>query len=157
MKDVKSFWDGLSSMQKIIVIILIIVLIWVIWNKTKGTIKGVARDISNNSEAGKLQKAGMKASYPAEKYKGWANEIFNALDPAGSVEKTIYRILGYMNNDVDFIKLDQAFGVREATDNYFGLVADKDFNGWIIDEFQPDEVAKCNAILKSHGVTKRFK
>jgi hypothetical protein len=157
MKGIKSFWDGLSSMQKMIVVVLIIVILWVIWNKTKGTIKGVARDISNNSEAGQLQQAGMQASYPAENYKGWAKEIFNALNPAGSVEQTVYRILGYMNNDVDFIKLDQAFGVREASDNWFGLVEDKDLNGWILDEFSSEEVAKCNAILKSHGVTKRFR
>jgi hypothetical protein len=156
MKDISSSWESLKSSQKIFLVVTTIVVLFVLWNKFKGQIKAAGKTISNTSEVGALNNNGIKASYPREKYKTFAKYLFNAIDPWNTDEQTVFGLFGYLKNDVDFIELDKAFGVKTPTDNYFGLVADKNMRDFIKASMSVDEIKQLNQVIKNNGMTKRI-
>lgn len=156
MQSIFNWWKGLTSAQKFTVLVIIAVLIWILRNSIKGAVSGAANAVQNVSESAMLQANGIKASYPDSTYKSMATKLFDAMDGYGTDEDVIFEQFDKLKNDVDFIKLDKAFGVRTASDNLFGMIEPTDMKGWIRDDLSPALIANLNARLKSNGVTKRL-
>ena len=152
----RDFWDGLTSAQKMIVVLIVIILLWILWNRTKGTIQGWGTALQAGGEISQLEAAGLKATYTANQYKSMANNLFDAMDGFGTDTETIYTVFKKLQNDIDFIKLDAAFGVRTATDNLFGLMEAEDLSGWIKDDLSQTEITKLNNQLRNQGISKQF-
>lgn len=150
------FWNDLTGGQKLMAIVIAIILLWLFWNTLKGAYRSASNTLQNSGEMAALSASGIKASYSPDEYKSMANKLYEAMDGWGTDSPAIFSIFGKLNNDVDFIKLDQAFGVREATDNMFGLYSAEDLEGWIVDDLSTSEITQLNSILKKRGITKRF-
>lgn len=156
MKKVGEFWHSLSPQGKLIVILIILIILFVLRNKIKGSIQAAGKSIQNQSEVAVLQAHGIKATYSEDKYKKLADYLYRSMDGWGTDSEAVYNAFEQLRNDVDFILLDRAFGIRTASDNLFGLLEDEDLKGWIREDLSATEVQKLNTILKNRGITKRF-
>jgi len=157
MKKLKDIWSKLTPRQRFIAFVVAVLLIWWLWNKFKPAIKSAAKNVQNTSETAMLQQQGIKPSYKAEVYNQFADNLYKYMDGSGTDEEGVYRVFKYIHNDADFLKLDSAFGIREAIDNLFGFIEAEDLNGWITADFSSSEVKKLNSYLKTKGITKQFK
>lgn len=156
MKSLSNWWNGLTSNQKFFVVVFLIVTIWVLRNAIKGAIQGASDKIQQQSETTMLQAQGIKPSYSDSEYKSMANKLFDAMDGYGTDDDVVFAQFDRLNNDVDFIKLDKAFGVRTASDNFFGLIEPTDLRGWIRDDLSSESIATLNQRLKQSGISKRI-
>lgn len=152
----KQFWNNLSSMQKVFVIVIAIILLWVFWNTLQGYYMTAKNTLQNTGEMAGLQSQGITPTYTAAQYSDMADSLFTAMDGYGTNEDKIYAVFNKLRNDADFIKLDQAFGVRGATDDLFGFYAATDLQGWIIDDLDSSEITKLNNILRKKGISHTF-
>lgn len=156
MKSLTNWWNGLTSNQKFFVVVFLIVTIWVLRNAIKGAIQGASDKVQQQSETAMLQAQGIKPSYSESEYKSMANKLFEAMDGWGTNDDVVFAQFDRLNNDVDFIKLDKAFGVRTASDNMFGLIEPQDLRGWIRDDLSSESIATLNQRLKQSGISKRI-
>lgn len=152
----KNFWAGLSSMQKTVFVIILIVFIYIIWNRFKGSITAFGNRMQAGGEIAQLSNQGINPSYTSQQYSKMADDLFDAMDGFGTNTNVIYNTFKLLKNDADFIKLDTAFGVREASDNLFGLMEQEDLTGWIKDDLSTSEIAKLNKQLANQGISKSF-
>ena len=76
----------------------------------------------------------------------------------GTDENAIFEVFGSLRTNGDFIKLKQAFGIREYSGGYLpGFVSpDLGLDGWIQQELDGSEINELNAILQRKGITYRF-
>jgi hypothetical protein len=127
--------------------------------------------VQQSSEIKDLENAGQKASYPDSQYKSWADGIVNQFSGcdfaienfalsnlfASYSGQYLYNILQKLNNNVDFLKLQTAFGVR--TYDQCG-VFNGDFTGNLTqavnDEFSASEIEECNKLFAKKGIIYRF-
>lgn len=152
----KIFWDGLTSMQKIMVVIIAMIIIWVLWNRFKGAYTAIENSVQAGGEIAQLSSQGIKATYTTAQYNSMADDLYEAMNGWGTDSNTIYATFKKLKNDVDFIKLDTAFGVREASDNLFGMLEEEDLQGWILDDLSKTQIDKLNKQLKNQGISKSF-
>ncbi len=156
MKSVFDFWNKLEPREKLLLIIVILIIVWISRNKIKGFLNGVGKTLQNQSEISKLKSNGIKQTYDEEKYKKLADYLFRAMDGGGTYTEDVYNAFEQLRNDVDFLKLEMAFGVRTASTNFFGMIEDEDLKGWIKGDLSESEISKLNNILKVRGISKRF-
>jgi hypothetical protein len=154
MNAIKQWWSGLSSMQKIIATIIIAVIVWLLIKWIKGYMEALQANIKNKSEIQVLQSQGIQQSYKWEKYQGWANELERAMDGPGTDEKTIFRIFGYMNNDIDFLRLFDAFGMRKGTYEWFSDPTN--LREWLKGDLSSRSISSLNQVLAAKNMTKRI-
>lgn len=110
-------------------------------------------DENTKTDLNKLQSEGIKPSYPDTSYANWANQLESAFLIAwGTNEDAVYRIFGYMKNDADVIKLEEAFGLRRME----WTLAKANLAMMIDYEMSNSEISKINEILKSKGITRRY-
>ncbi len=156
MKGIANWWGGLTSQQKLVVVLITIAFIWIVRNSIKGAVRGAEGAVQNVSETAVLQANGIQASYTDSQYKAMAEKLFTAMDGPGTYDDDIFSVFDKLNNDIDFIKVDKAFGVREASDNLFGIFASEDLRGWLKDDLSAEQIVTLNKRLKSNGVSKRI-
>jgi hypothetical protein len=118
------------------------------------------RKQSDVAEQQALQQEGSSsaATYPDSQFYGWANRLENAMFDIGTDENAIFEVFGSLRTNGDFIKLKQAFGVREYSGGFLpGFVSpDLGLDGWIQQELDGSEINELNAILQRKGITYRF-
>jgi hypothetical protein len=156
LKTAQNWWKSLSPGQQLFVVIIIVVIIWIARNSIRGYVEGAQNAIQNVSEEQALNNAGIKATYTNSQYKAMADTLYSAMDGYGTDEEPIFNTFKKLKNDVDFVRLDDAFGVREASDNLFGMLAPADMRTWLKDDLGEAEIKTLNAKLKSQGITKRI-
>jgi hypothetical protein len=125
----------------------------------------------------RLSGNGMKASYSRTQYRTWANSLEQAYEgcdlsgqitwgadsPLGAVSfwsNSGYKtasIFNQLKNDVDYLELSIAWGVRTYDDcGYFtGDVKDVDLAKAIQDELTAREISNLNQILSKKGIKYR--
>ena len=175
-------WSGLPTWAKGIIAVGGLAIIYF---TGKGIIKRLARakesqdskesvkDASNDRAS--LLRKGLKPSFPPTQYKGWANAIeqsFEGCDPFGNVtwgadsplgtvsywSKSGYnvaKIFAQLKNDVDFLTLVLAWGVRtyDECGILTGNVEDVDLFKAIDHELTDAERRDLNKILAKKGIT----
>jgi hypothetical protein len=133
--------------------------------------KDNATVIQQQNEAKALEQTGMKPSYPDSQYKAWGDAIQKQFDGcdfsfgnfvlpnifASYSGYKVYQILDKLKNNLDFLKLSSAYGVRTydqcgwGTGNFTGSLASA-----ISDELTESEVTELNKLLAKKGITYRF-
>lgn len=103
-----------------------------------------------NAEEAALINTGMKLSYSKAMYQSFANDLETAMAGPGANYIAVYNIFKKMENDLDVIELNKAFGIRSAF-----LSSAADLKGWLLDESMLD-IGKINQILSSKGITKLY-
>ena len=129
----------------------------------------------SEAERRRLQGTGIRASYPASQYTTWANSIeqaFDGCDPTGQLTwgadsplgavsfwsssgYKVATILAQLKNDLDYLNLTTAWGIRtyDACGWFTGNVTDVDFAKAVADELSAREISNLNEILKKKGIT----
>ena len=103
-----------------------------------------------------------KVSYTATSYQNMAKRIYNAFEQNYGVynslfdsvnEKEIYAVFGLLKNNLDYLELKKAFGVKPIPTAFFRLVTDPvDMETWLTNALSTSERAQLNKILKTKGI-----
>lgn len=97
-------------------------------------------------------------TYPDSQFYAWANRLEQSMFDIGTDENAIFEVFGSLRNNADFVKLKQAFGIRNYTGGYVpGFLSDDlSLDGWIAQELDSSEISALNSILQRKGITYRF-
>lgn len=105
------------------------------------------------NEINKLQKSGVKPTYPDSNYSQWANAIYSAgFNTLGTDEQTIYDICKKMVNDLDVAKLIVAFGEQRVEFSFQELP----LGAWLRTELSASEINVINNIFAQRNIKYRF-
>lgn len=148
-----SWMDEITPKRAILMIIILIIIAVVIWVSSV-YIKKLIGKIKGDSEIADEELKGISATYSEAEYHTFAEKLFNAMNGAGTDKPTILSVFRQIKNNVDFLKLNNAFGNRKSTYWWFGNESG-DLNQWITDEGD-NLVVEINQILAQNGVTKRY-
>lgn len=126
-------------------------------------------------ERSEFENNGMQASYANSQYQAWASSLltqFTGCDfslpfpipglPDGAdlsnSGKLLYSIVIKLRNNVDFLKLVEAWGVRtyDACGPFTGDVENVNLYQAVQDELQTNEIKGLNAYLNKQGITYTF-
>lgn len=146
MGKLGKWWGGLSSKEKFVIVLILVLLIWVIRNSIQGAVRGAKTNVQGTAEIIALQANGIKQSYSDSYYDTLANKLETAIKGWGTDEQAVYSVFDKLNNNVDFIKLEKAFSVRES----------QDMREWLKGDLDTEEIKKLNARLKANGITKKI-
>lgn len=102
------------------------------------------------------QQLGYKESFPDIAYMNFADRLYQAMRYSGTDEKTIYNVFDQMKNDLDVLKLTQAYGVRQLY--VFGLPDGnpKNLAESLASELSAREISSLNAILRKNQIKISF-
>jgi hypothetical protein len=183
MKENKALelWNGLPTWAKGVIAVGGVAIvyfagrgIWKQFRKSKDTEKQRESLRTQRQEINQLQNLGQRPSFPQSQYKSWADRIQNQYDGADFKQnlfdydipvlgtwsgsgKVTAQIISQLKNNLDFLKLSEAYGVR--TYDQAGWFTG-DFTGnltqAINDELDSGEVNALNNMLKKQGITYRF-
>lgn len=183
MKENKALevWNGLPTWAKGVIAVGGVAIvyfaargIWKQFKSSKDTEKQRESLRTQRQEITKLQNLGLRTSYPESQYKSWADRIQNQYDGADFKQnvfdydipvlgtwsgsgKVTAQIVSQLKNNLDFLKLSEAYGVR--TYDQAGWFTG-DFTGnltqAINDELDSGEINALNNMLKKQGITYRF-
>lgn len=103
-----------------------------------------------------------KVSYTATSYQNMAKRIYNAFEQNYGVynslfdsvnEKEIYAVFDLLKNNLDYLELKKAFGVKPIPTAFFRLVTDPvDMETWLTNALSTSEKAQLNKIMKTKGI-----
>jgi hypothetical protein len=130
--------------------LLVIGVIYIL-NKFKGT--AAQQAATTQSDIQTQQAAGIKQTYTNTTYDQLADRIEAAGKTAfGTDEAAIYSVFNLLKNDVDFLKLAQAFGQRRIEFS----AATANLSGWLQSELNAAELNKVNAIMEKNKLKSRI-
>jgi len=115
-------------------------------------------DEESKDDLKNLSKSGIKATYSDTQYSTWAEQMHVAMKWNGTDEDAIYRVLNYMKNDADVLKLIEAYGKKPEIGTTFVTWFDTDLTlpEQIASDLNASEIVKCNNILATKGIKFRF-
>lgn len=102
--------------------------------------------VGSRAEQTALQLSGQKKTFGDSEYESMANKIANAINGLGTDEEAIYDVFERLENDLDFVALDKAFGVRDG----------ENMREWIVGDLDSEELQRVNEILSTSGISKRI-
>lgn len=85
-------------------------------------------------------------NYTDGQYNQFGQVLYTAMKGLGTDEDAIFRVFGYMRNDIDVAKLIVAFGVKD----------NDTLGAWLQDDLSSADMAKINRILSSKGIKYQF-
>lgn len=157
------YYKELPPWAKGVVVIGVGVAAWAIYTRISASIKNTkslkdskAVLASTNSEINKLKSSGMAQSYPDAQYKIWADAAYSCY--AGWGTCTGDTIFVNLKNDLDVLKLIEAFGVRTIPSGTFNPAPDfvGSLPAVLRDELSGSEVESINKILSKKGIKYQF-
>lgn len=93
------------------------------------------------------------ASYSPSQYKTFAQNLFVAMDGAGTYSKDVLDVFRKMKNDLDILYLIDAFGTRAGT-SFFATSTPSDLSDWLSSDGMTEAV---NEVLDTKAkISKRF-
>lgn len=148
------------------------------WKVYKGIQQAVDKAKANKSIADVKgerlaeENKGIAGSFSDSQYQGFASAIqnqFEGCDFSTTVPffpgkdltysgRILYNILSSLKNNVDFLKLVEAWGIRtyDACGIGNGDVINVNLYGAVTDELTSDEITLINDLLKTKGITYTF-
>lgn len=123
----------------------------------RGDLKAENKDAAKDLKT--LMQSGVKATYMDSQYTTWANQLKEAFDGCGTSNGTWRSIYGQMKNDVDVLKLQDAYGTRTFDEcNWEGNFGD--FEGTlsqaIVHELSTNEQSELNKLLETAKISIRY-
>lgn len=106
----------------------------------------------------KLEAMGQKPSYLDSNYKQFADALYAARSAnasfiwEGTNEKAIYAVFQKMKNDLDVVKLVEAFGTQRLSYSLQWA----NLGGFLQDELNAEELAVVNGILRNKKINYQF-
>lgn len=156
--NVKAIEEALFAKQKlitktIIIVVVAIVAIYLYYNlksnfqglKNKAEAKEEIRQLETRVE--EHEKTGEKATYTATEYENLANKLEDALDISFwgvpyTDDEAVFEVFNALKNNVDFLELKAAFGVRDGST----------FKEWIDGDLDSGEKEAINQGLDAKGI-----
>lgn len=123
------------------VIIAFAVVLLFLWLRKK-----LKRDVTSTIEVNEAN-----LTLPKTNYTLYANQLYTAMNGAGTDEKTIYRVLGQLQSADDWYQLVKAFGTKKASSWLSGF--EGTLYDWLSDELSAKEMKRVNEILANIGIT----
>jgi len=114
------------------------------------TDKTVKNEIKNE------QNKGTRASYSDAQFKTLADTLEDAMAGPGTDENKIYQAMVMMKNNLDILKLVDAFGIRNYWITSRLLGTNKNLGQWLRSDLSPDEIYQANLLLANNGVHYQF-
>lgn len=152
-KGIKKIWDDQPSGVKLVIIIVMIIIAIYVLNYVRGYLKTAADKASSKGEEQSYQQQGMQQSYSDSWYNSKANELETAMKGAGTDEVKIKQIFSQLQNNLDALKLNQAFGQRSYTCYAISTCSDG-LRVWLEGEGMLTEV---NQVMATNGITYSLK
>lgn len=149
MNKFNKFLENLSK-NPLLLVIWIVILIGIVYTIYKGI--GFIQDkIDNYNQTKDFGVEKENLSYSNSEFQSMANQLFNAMNGAGTTTDVIYNVLGKLQTKDDYNMLVKTFGVRSSTSWV------SSFSGnlivWLTDELSNAEIKKVNNILSRFGIT----
>jgi hypothetical protein len=121
-------------------------------SKERGESKEEKKDIKNDLD--KLNKQGVKPSFPDSQFQTWSNTLREAFDGCGTTEKVVENVFSQLKNDADYLKLMETYGIRKFDNCGYGT---GDFEGTlsqaIVNEMDDSDRQTLNNLLKKNKIT----
>lgn len=128
---------------------------------------------TQSTELKKQLQTGVKPSYNDSQYKAWADKLQNQFTGVDFKQNIIDKdvpligmwsgsgkvakdIVSQLKNDVDFLKLNQAFGVRSYSEGFLLGTFTGNLTQAMNDELDRGEVLGLNNIMAKNKITYRF-
>lgn len=140
------WFKKLTPTQQIITVIVAIVLLWLAIKTVRSYASRIGQYSEQLGEQAALVAQGHQKTYSQIQYNTMANQLYYAMKGFGTDEETIFSIMGKMQNDLDVIELDKAFGMRDT----YSLQA------WLRGDLSSADMQKVNMILSNKGISKSF-
>ena len=134
-----------KTILTIVIIIIAIVIIYFTWSK----VKKIFGKVGDATDKAILEAKGMTLTHPKAQYITFADTIHGAYGWAWDSNNVIYETIGKLKNDLDFLQLKEAYGVRAST--YMGTMGTMEENmRW---RLNANEIAKINSILRLNNIS----
>jgi hypothetical protein len=157
----------LPSWAKGVVVIGVLGIGYIIYNRIYKSIKERGKtefqretQREQENEVRNLENTGMRKTFPSSQYKAWADTIaseFDGCDPLGTSLGAVANAVNPLKNDLDFLSLSTAFGIRTYDKCGWGT---GDFTGNLSQavnlELTVKERTFINNILTQKGISYRF-
>jgi len=143
----KSVLKNMPNWLKIaLVVVMIVGVVLTIMNlkKIKDRVQrnSAIRDFETDQK--QWENKGENPSYNDLIYEEMASKIWNACDQWGTDETEILNQFKRLNNNVDFLKLQAAYGTDSD---------DETLDSQLRDELDSDEISNINSLLRSKGIS----
>ena len=145
-----SWADELTPQRIIVIVILLVIIIVIIW-LVSNQIKKLIGKMKAQTQIADEEAKGVSATLSDAEYYNLAKKLEDAMYGAGTRKQEVLAVFKQIKNNVDFLKLDAAFGIRSG---WLGLEKG-DLNSWLQKEGD-NLINEVNQILAQNGVTKRF-
>lgn len=153
MKKQIAWFKTLSPIMQIVVGLLVLLALWWAFNYIKSTFVAIGDRTVHKSEVAVLTASGVQASFTETQYQSMATQLYTAMDSSwynpfsyGTDEETIEDVFGRLKNDMDFMRLQSAFGIKDG----YGLIE------WLDGDLSADEKQRINTMMSSKDITKQI-
>lgn len=147
----RKWFNSQNLTAQIVVVIVAFIILFYLFRFAKSFVYSVSSHAENSGETAALTSQGMIPSFTQSQYNQFANDLEAAMRGLGTNEPAIYNVFNQMNNDLDIVKLNTAFGIRK---NFWGVGSD--LQNWLRKDLSNKEMLKLNNILANKGITKQF-
>lgn len=147
----KEWFAKLSPAQQLVVAAISFIVVLYAWKSLKEVLKNLGVAAAFSGEAAALQGQGMRPSFADSQYASFANQLESAMAGPGTKESEIMNVFYQMQNDLDIVLLDKAFGMRSTF-----WTSPANLQQWLRDDLTTKEMNKLNDLLASKGISKRF-
>lgn len=142
------FIDWFTPKRTITIVIMIIVIAVVVyfsWSK----LKKLFGKINESTDKAILEAKGVSLTYPKGQYITFADTINAAFGFFNDDEDAIYAVFNQLRNDLDFLELKEAYGLRPSV--YQGT--NQTLSEALKSRLDSTEIAKINSILRTNNIT----
>lgn len=144
----KSNFGNIVKLLGIVVVVLVIGFLFK--NRIQSLLSAIKNRRKIREEKKLLDDLGMVLTYPPSWYSSNAQKLYSALYTNwldwNCNETEVIKIFNQLQNDLDFVELSLAFGVKDSYD----------LTQWIYSCLNASEINNVNQLLAQKGITKRL-
>lgn len=150
-------WDGFRSLPiaaQVLITALLALIVWRVISAIMANIETRKLDAQISKEQNTLIASGEKLSYPVSNYKTFADQLYGAMNGFGSTHTyTVAEVMNKMNNNLDVLELNKAYGKRDL--KWLGFSYSYDLSGALRSELGTD-IEGINKILSNKGIVYQY-
>lgn len=151
---IKATWKALPFWIKAIIIVIVLLIIFRLLSQIKGFITNFSDGATNKGAEAGYAALGEQPSYSKNEYKAMADRLEKAMAGPGTKEDEIFEVIEKLNNNIDAVKLNAAFGVREYSVAWWTSRAS--LLDWLEGDLDQDYLDMIWDTLEANNITYRF-